>query len=96
MYNLTLAFTTESLMSLLFKAQTTAWPNGLAHLVVKELFKKFRPRDTISRVELRSQLNAVSMDKKDNPSTLFEQKARSKTNSMWTRKEIGLFWRKRT
>ena len=54
LYNLTLAFTTESLMSLLFKAQTTAWPNGLAHLVVKELFKKFQPRDTISRVELRS------------------------------------------
>lgn len=73
MYNFTLAFTTESLMGLLFKAQTTEWPNGKAHLVVKELFKKFRPRDTISRVELRTQLNNVSMEKNDDPATLFEQ-----------------------
>jgi hypothetical protein len=60
-------------MGLLFKAQTEKWPNGLAHLVVKELFKKYRLCDMISHVKLRSQLNKVSMKAQDDPSMLFEQ-----------------------
>ena len=44
MYNFTLAFSTEALLSLLYKAQTSEWPGGKAHLVVKELFKKYCPR----------------------------------------------------
>jgi hypothetical protein len=60
-------------MGLVFKAKTTEWPDGLAHLVVSALFKKYQPQDTITRVELRQQLSAVKMKKSKVPATLFEQ-----------------------
>ena len=34
MHNITLAFTTEALMGLVFKSQTPEWPSGLAHLAL--------------------------------------------------------------
>ena len=52
MANLTMAFTSESTMGLVYKAMSTDWPSGLAHLVVAALFKKYQPQDTITRVEL--------------------------------------------
>jgi hypothetical protein len=67
--NLTMAFTTEALMGLIYKARTQDWPNGLAWLVMKEVHKKYFPKDLVSKIELRRALNAVSM-KKD---VLFEQ-----------------------
>ena len=58
---------------MIFKAMTDEWPSGLAHLVVKALNQKYRPKDTISRVELRVMLNKVSLSNKAHPSKLFEQ-----------------------
>jgi len=52
MANLSMAFTSEGTMGLVYKAMTTEWPNGLAHLVIKGLFKKYQPQDTMMRVEL--------------------------------------------
>mmetsp|Transcript_18815 Transcript_18815/g.23344 ORF Transcript_18815/g.23344 Transcript_18815/m.23344 type:complete len:1201 (+) Transcript_18815:436-4038(+) len=73
MSNLTMAFKTEATIGLVFKTYTDEWPGGLAHRVVEALFKKFQPRDLISRVELRAMLNEVSMKKDEDPCTLFEQ-----------------------
>jgi hypothetical protein len=73
MANLTMAFTSEATMGLVFKAKTTEWPSGLAHLVVSGLNKKYNPQDTISRVELRQRLSAIRMKKNEDPTTLFEQ-----------------------
>lgn len=73
MATFTMAFTTEALMNVVYKAQSDDWPQGLAHLVVKALLDKYRPRDLITRVELRQQMNAISMKKDDDPTTLFEQ-----------------------
>lgn len=73
MANFSMAFTTEAMMGLLYKAQTAEWPSGLAWKVVEGLFKKFQPQDTITRVELRQMLNKVSMKSNDDPATLFEQ-----------------------
>jgi hypothetical protein len=73
MANLTMAFTSEATMGLLFKAKTTEWPSGWAHLVVSGLNKKYNPQDTISRVELRQRLSAIRMKKNKDPTTLFEQ-----------------------
>ena len=73
MYYLTLAFTTEAMMGVIFTAQTAEWPSGLAYLVVVALFDKFRPKDTISRVELRMQLAKLSMKATDKPSVIFEK-----------------------
>jgi len=71
--NLSMAFTTEGTMGIIYKSMTSEWPSGLAHLVVASLMKKYRPQDTITRVELRQMLNRVSMKKNQDPATLFEQ-----------------------
>jgi hypothetical protein len=73
MANFAMAFTTESQMGMIYKAVTTEYPGGLAHLVVQALFKKYEPDDKITRVEMREQLTKVSMKAHQDPTTLFEQ-----------------------
>jgi gag-polypeptide of LTR copia-type/Zinc knuckle len=73
MVSFTMAFTTEVVMGLVYKASTTAWPSGLAKIVVQGLLKKYRPLDIVSLVELRQRMNKVTMKKGADPSTLFEQ-----------------------
>ena len=72
MANLTMAFTSEKLMGLVYKATTTAWPSGQAYLVIDALFKRYVPQDLISKVELRREVNKVSMKKEEDPANLFE------------------------
>ena len=62
-----LAFTTEDLLSKLESAKTTDWPGGLAHLVTAELMEEFRPKDTISRVEMRMAMARITMGKRRTP-----------------------------
>jgi hypothetical protein len=52
MANLLMAFTSAGTMGMVYKAMTTEWPGGLVHLVIKGLFKKYQPQDTMMRVEL--------------------------------------------
>ena len=52
MANLTMAFTSETTMGLVYKARTKDWPSGLAYLVIKGLFMKYRPIDMVTLVEL--------------------------------------------
>jgi hypothetical protein len=73
MMYLTMAFTSESVMGMVYRSRTAAWPGGLARSVVMSLMKKYRPIDTISRVELRQKLNKVTMKKGEDPATLFAQ-----------------------
>jgi hypothetical protein len=51
---------------------TEEYPNGLAYIVVEELQKKYLPLDTMTRIELRTELNNICMKRKENPSALFE------------------------
>eukprot|EP00977_Amphora_coffeiformis_P005922 scaffold1253_cov146-Amphora_coffeaeformis.AAC.5 len=71
--SLTMAFTTQALMKHVTKACNDDWPGGLAHKIVKSLFAKYRPKDNITKVELRMMLNKVSMKNNDDPDKLFEQ-----------------------
>ena len=73
MMYLMMAFTTESNMTMIMRAQTDDWPSGLAWKVVKELLEKYKPNDNMARVEARMMLNNVSMKNDDDPSVLFEQ-----------------------
>ena len=73
MAHLTMAFTSESTMGIVYKSMTVEWPEGIAYLVVESMMKKYKPQDTITRVELRQKLNKVSMKKGQDPSTIFEQ-----------------------
>ena len=59
-------------MNLVYKSMTKDWPSGLAHMVVKALFEKYRPQDTATRVELCQMLNKVSMKRHEDPAVLFE------------------------
>lgn len=60
MANMTMAFQSEAtLASPCVQGKDNKWHNGLAHLVVAALYKKFQPQDTITRVELRQRLGAI-------------------------------------
>jgi hypothetical protein len=48
-------------MILVNKVITKKWPWRLAYLVVRDLMKKFRPTDTMSKIEMRQQLNQKSI-----------------------------------
>ena len=72
---LTMAFETESLMSIITKMETDEWPSDKAHEVMDELDEKYNPKDRISRVEMRRRSNKVRMEKRENSTTLFYQLA---------------------
>ena len=71
--NLSLALNSEQLVRILVAGQTTTWPSGLAWRVVQALHRRFKPADIISKIELRRMLNQISMSRKEDPVTLFEQ-----------------------
>jgi hypothetical protein len=73
MANLSMAFTSEGTKGLVYKAINAKWPNGLVHLMIRGLFKKYQPQDTVTLVELRWMLNKISMKKDANTATMFEQ-----------------------
>ena len=73
--SLSLAFQSEGQMNMIQKAESKDWPSGKAHIVVDNLFRKYRPVDTISRVEMRVRLNQVSMKPNQDPKVLFDQLA---------------------
>lgn len=64
----------EATIGLVYKAMSAYCPaSGLAHLVVAALFKKYRPQDIITRVELSQMLNGIKTKKGKDPAMLFEQ-----------------------
>jgi len=72
MYNFTLAFTSESLLAMIFGAQTSNWPSGRACDVVVALFRRYKPDDQISRMEMKTQLSRAKLANKENPTNLFD------------------------
>jgi hypothetical protein len=70
---LTMAFTTDAAMSVVFKAKTIEWPGGLAWKVMDLMRRKYRPQDLVTRAELRNKLNNLSMADGDDPKILFEE-----------------------
>jgi len=73
MANLSMAFTNEACMGLIYKSMSNEWPSGLAYKVIEELMAKYQPQHTITRVEIRQMLNRVSMKKDEDPATSFEK-----------------------
>ena len=74
MAHLTMAFSSEISMGLVYKsAMSTEWSGGQVHLVIDGLMKKYKPLDTITRVELRQKLNGVAMKKGQDPAVIFKQ-----------------------
>jgi hypothetical protein len=70
MASFTMAFTTDKAMNMVFAAVTEGWKEGEAYLVVKELMKKYRPLDTVSKIEMRQQFIKNKNEKRNGPITL--------------------------
>ena len=60
-------------MVLVYKCSTDEWPDGKVHDLVILLMKKYMPKDMMSRVELRQELQAIKMNKLEDPANLFEK-----------------------
>ena len=72
--NLTAALDSPSLIRILMRTQTTAWPSGLACNVIKQLFEKYEPKDTVSLIDMNRLKQKIALsDKQGNPQELFEQ-----------------------
>jgi hypothetical protein len=67
MASFSIAFTTGKAMNIIYAACTENWPDGEAHLVVRELYKRYRPLDTVSKVEMCQYLSRVKMKKRYEP-----------------------------
>ena len=70
---LNLAMTSPQMIRMLTESQTDEWPDGLAWKVIAALHKRFKPTDTVSKIEMRRLLGKVAMTKKEDPTTLFSQ-----------------------
>ena len=86
MVSFTMAFSNDNVMNIIYVACTPEWPEGQAHLVVKELMKRYRPLDTVSKIEMRQQLSKIKMRKGSNPSILFESLTTNSESISWLRK----------
>jgi hypothetical protein len=73
MASFSMAFTTVKAMNIVYAASTEGWPESEAYLVVKNLMKKYRSLDKVSKIEIRQQLARIKMKKGTDPSILFEQ-----------------------
>ena len=74
--NLTAALDSPSLIGILMRAQTTESPSGLACNVIKQLFEKYEPKDTVSLIDMNRLKQKVGLtNTQGNPQELFEQMA---------------------
>ena len=74
--NLTTALDSPSLIGILMRAQTTEWPSGLACNVIKQLFAKYEPKDTVSLIDMNRLKQKIGLtNAQGNPQEMFEQMA---------------------
>ena len=68
-----MALESPSLIGMLMRAQTPDWPPRLASMVVKQLFDKFEPQDTMSLIDMNQLKQQIWLQTPDsNPQTMFE------------------------
>ena len=80
--NLTAALDSPSLIGILMRAQTTGWPSGLACNVIKQLFEKYEPKDTVSLIDMNHLKQKIGLSNaQGNPQELFEQIAANENQS---------------
>ena len=71
----TMSFTNDNdeCMGFVIKSMTTEWPNGCVLLIIKRLFKKFRPDDLMVEIELNAKLQAMKLKEGESPAKPFTQ-----------------------
>jgi hypothetical protein len=63
MASFSIVLTTDKAINIIHAACTENWLDGESHLVVRNLHKRYRPLDTVSKVELRQQLDKIRTKK---------------------------------
>ena len=72
--NLAVALDSPSLIGILMRAQTTAWPSGLVCNVIKQLFEKYELKDTVSLIDMNHLKQKIALSNtQGNPQELLEQ-----------------------
>ena len=72
--DLTMALDSPSLIGMLMQAQTDDWPSGLASMVMRQLFDKFEPQDTVSLIDMNRLKQRIGLQTPEsNPQSFFEQ-----------------------
>ena len=71
----TMSFTTAGLMEHIEASKTEIYQEGIAHVIVEEMMKKYRPRDRIAGVEAEKELMKLKMKNKSNPDKYFNKLA---------------------
>jgi hypothetical protein len=56
-----MAFTTDKAINIVYAASAEGWPEGVAYLVMRDLMKKYRPSDTVSKFEMRQHLTRIKI-----------------------------------
>ena len=70
---LTMAFQTTDLLTFVKESKSKEWQHGLAWKIIKNLADEYEPKDEVSKVELKRDLNNVTMQEDDDPKELFSQ-----------------------
>jgi hypothetical protein len=65
--------TSNKLMAIVHKSKSKDWPNGQAHLIINELFRKYAPDDMVSKVEMKRDLANLKFNIKDSPADWLEE-----------------------
>ena len=69
--NITMTFTNESLIGVVYQAMTSNGTSGLDHMLVDMLIKIYVPQDMVSNIDLCRALNSLSMKKEEYPANIF-------------------------
>ena len=70
---LTVSMGMDQLVGIINKSKTTAWPNGLAWTVIRDLLNRYMPDDMLSGVEVRAKLMKLRLKRLGDPKVLFEK-----------------------
>ena len=72
---LTMEFQGEENLEYVEDSSTTAYPNGIATEVVKDLKENYNPTNQLSAVETATKMSAVTLSPTDDPDSYFKRVA---------------------
>ena len=73
MANFTMTFKSETLVSIIYKSQSTKWLTGETHVVVLQLLEKYQPMDVVASIKMQEALTLLKMSEDENPAVFFDK-----------------------
>ena len=69
----TMALIGDEVFEIITNCTTTAYPDGVAHMIATELTSEYQPSDGASKLEYLNSLNEVKLIEDENPASLFNK-----------------------